>query len=134
MSAALFDTNAISDLMRDHPNVKARVGSCQGSVLTSAVVVGEIRYGLSRLPPGKKRSDLETRATIILTPFVIEPINAIVADAFGGLKALMESQGLNLDDNDLWVASTALCRGALLVTRDQIFSRIPGLQVEDWTV
>ena len=26
MPAALLDTNAISDLMRDHPQVKARIG------------------------------------------------------------------------------------------------------------
>jgi hypothetical protein len=26
MPAALLDTNAVSDLMRDHPQVKARIG------------------------------------------------------------------------------------------------------------
>jgi predicted nucleic acid-binding protein len=66
MPAALLDTNAVSDLMRDHPKVKVRVGSHPDPVLTSVVVAGEIRYGLSRLPPGKKRRDLEARAQSIL--------------------------------------------------------------------
>jgi predicted nucleic acid-binding protein len=47
---------------------------------------------------------------------------------------VLESQGLNLDDNDLWIAATALTLGNLLVTRDQIFSQVPTLQVEDWSV
>src|SRR5207245_2776049 len=134
MTAALLDTNAVSDLMRDHPKVKARVGNHPDPVLTSVVVVGEIRYGLSRLPPGKKRNDLEARAQNILAPFRIEPVTEPIADAYGHLKASLESQGLNLDDNDLWIAATAITHGDLLVTRDQIFAQVPGLQVEDWSV
>jgi tRNA(fMet)-specific endonuclease VapC len=134
MTAALLDTNAVSDLMRDHPKVKAQVGNHPDPVLTSVVVVGEIRYGLNRLPPGKKRNDLEARAQIILAAFRIEPVTEPIADAYGRLKASLESQGLNLDDNDLWIAATARTLGNLLVTRDQIFSQVPGFQVEDWSV
>jgi tRNA(fMet)-specific endonuclease VapC len=134
MTAALLDTNAVSDLMRDHPKVKARVGNHPDPVLTSVVVIGEIRYGLSRLPPGKKRNDLEARAQSILAAFRIEPVTEPIADAYGRLKASLESQGLNLDDNDLWIAATALTYGNLVVTRDQIFMRVPRLLVEDWSV
>ena len=134
MTAALLDTNAVSDLMRDHPKVKARVGNHPDAVLTSVVAAGEIRFGLSRLPPGKKRNDLEARAQSILAAFRIEPVTEPIADAYGRLKASLESQGLNLDDNDLWIAATALTQGNLLVTRDQIFMRVPGLQVADWSV
>jgi predicted nucleic acid-binding protein len=134
MAAALLDTNAISDLMRDHPNVKARVGNHPDPVLTSVVVLGELRYGLSRLPPGKKRTDLEARAQTILAAFRVEPVSEGVADVYGRLKASLESQGLTPGDNDLWIAATALVHPALVVSRDHIFSKIPGLQVEDWTV
>ncbi len=134
MPAALLDTNAVSDLMRDQPKVRARVGNHPDPKLASVVVVGEIRYGLSRLPPGKKRNDLEGRAQSILTAFHIEPVTDPIAAAYGDLRASLESQGLNLDDNDLWIAATALTLGYLLVTRDQIFRCVPGLQVEDWSV
>ena len=62
-----------------------------------------------------------------------EPIITPVAQAYGHLKVTLEAQGLNLEDNDLWIAATALTQGAILVSRDQIFTRVPGLQVEDWT-
>ena len=62
MPAALLDTNGVSDLMRDHPRVKARIATHPHPIATSVVAVGEIRYGLDRLPLGKKRTDLEARA------------------------------------------------------------------------
>lgn len=133
MPAVLLDTNAVSDLMRDHPRVKARLGQCVDPIATSVVVVGEIHYGLSRLPVGKKRADLETRAHAILSAVRVDPVSESVAVAYGHLKASLEGQGLNLDDNDLWIAATAIAQGDRLVTRDHIFSQVPGLQVEDWS-
>jgi tRNA(fMet)-specific endonuclease VapC len=134
MPAALLDTNAFSDLMRDHPQVKARIAKHADPIATSVVVVGEIRYGLDRLPAGKKRTDLEARAQRILAVLPIEPVTQQIADAYGRLKASQESQGLNLGDNDLWIAATAVTGGNLLVTRDQVFWKVLGLQVEDWSV
>jgi predicted nucleic acid-binding protein len=134
MPPALLDTNAVSDLMRDHPQLKSRLGQHSDLVVTSVVVWGEIRYGLDRLPAGKKQADLETRALRIAVSLHREGITVQVAEAYGRLKATLEGQGLNLDDNDLWIAATAIVQGAVLVTRDKIFSQVPGLQVEDWTV
>jgi len=39
-----------------------------------------------------------------------------------------------LDENDLWIAATALALGATLVSRDADVQQIGGLRVEDWTV
>src|SRR5260370_23742484 len=134
MAGALLDTNAVSDLMRDHPRVKARAANYSDPVVTSVIVVGEIRYGLDRLPAGKKRKDLEARAANILAVLPAEPITSQVAEAYGHLKASLEAQGLNPEDNDLWIATAALLRGDVVVSRDQFFSQVPGLQGDDWTV
>jgi predicted nucleic acid-binding protein len=49
MPGAVLDTNAVSDLMRDHARVLSRVASHSGPVGTSVVVVGgEVRYGSAR--------------------------------------------------------------------------------------
>src|SRR5262245_17846938 len=134
MPSAALDTNAVSDLMRDHSQVKARTAAHAHPITTSVVVVGEIRYGLERLPPGKKRADLDIRARNILTAVRIDPVTEPIASAYGRLKASLEGRGLNLDDNDLWIAAAAMTLGSVLVTRDQDFSVIPGLLVEDWSV
>ena len=41
---------------------------------------------------------------------------------------------LTLDENDLWIAATALVLGAMLISSDSDFQRIDGLTVNDWTV
>jgi len=134
MPAALLDTNAVSDLMRDHPPILVRIARHTDPITTSVVVAGEIRYGLERLPPGKKRADLEARALRVFANLRIELVTESIADTYGRLKASLEGQGLNLEDNDLWIAATALALGSLLVTRDHIFTRVTGLHVEDWSV
>ena len=134
MPSALLDTNAISDLMRDHPRLKIRISTFPESIETSVVAAGEIRYGLERLPKGKKRTDLEDKARRTLTALPINSISEQIADVYGNLKAALEGQGLNLDDNDLWIAATAIANGSILVTRDRIFAKIPGLLVEDWSL
>lgn len=134
MPAALLDTNAVSDLMRGDPQVMSRVAQHTDLIVTSAVVIGEIHYGLSRLPIGKKRTSLEARAQHILTAVGVEEVGEQIATIYGHLKASLEAQGLNLGDNDAWIAATAMTLGCLLVTRDQIFSQVSGLVVEDWSL
>ena len=136
----MLDANIISDLMR---NPNGRVATQLAALLlkrpkpkivTSVVVFGEIRYGLERLPSGTKRSDLETRAANILSALRMEPIVERIAEAYGRFKAWAEKAGLTFDDNDLWIAATAIEHSSMLVTRDQMLFRLPGLRVEDWTV
>ena len=131
---ALLDTNAISDLIRDHPQIKAKIAAYPDPIVSSVIAVGEVRYGLERLPSGKKRKDLESRAQLILTAIRIEPISEPIADSYGTLKASLEAKGLILGDSDLWIAATAIARGYTLISRDQFFSNISNLAVEDWTI
>jgi predicted nucleic acid-binding protein len=45
------------------------------------------------------------------------------------VKLNRQQDGLSLDENDLWVASTAMALGATLVSRDEDFAGIHGLSV-----
>jgi len=129
----LLDTNAISDLMMDQPKMKAKVASQPGRLITSVVACGEIRYGLERLPPGKRRDDLKTKADLVLAAVPCEPVPAAAADIYATTRYAVEGKGLAIDDNDLWIAATTVAIGAVLVSRDQDFTQIPGLPLEDWT-
>ncbi len=129
----LHDTNTVSAVMADDPKVKARL-ALQPNIITCAIVRGEVRYGLERLPIGKRRTDLEHKAIMVFASLPIVPITSAVGDIYGRSRRSLELQGFNLSDNDLWIAATALSLGAVLVSNDQAFSRVPGLTVEDWTV
>ncbi|HEV2722589.1 MAG TPA: hypothetical protein VG323_21380 [Thermoanaerobaculia bacterium] len=79
------------------------------------------------------------------------PVSSSVASEYARLKsALLDRFGprergkrrnfdlakLGFGDNDLWIASTAIDRGAVLVSADAAFARMASvvdLAVEDWT-
>src|SRR5579862_853001 len=98
---ALLDTNAISDLMSNHPTVVARAGKyASGSLHSCVIAVGEVRFGIERLPIGKKRTHLETRLKQIRSSLQVALIDEPIAEEYARLKAELESQGLNLGEND----------------------------------
>ena len=131
----LLDTNAFSDLMREHPKVDARLKSVSSihSVVICSVVRGEIRYGIERLPQGKRRQELETKAVKLFAILPCEPVPEAAGDHYARVKLTRERKGLSLDENDLWIAATALVLGSVLISRDSDFQQIEGLMVEDWT-
>jgi predicted nucleic acid-binding protein len=90
MTAVLLDTNAVSDVMRSDPRVDARVAAHSDLIATSVVAVGEVRYGIDRLPLGKRRANLEARAQFVLGTMAIEPVDNSIAERYGDLKAYLE--------------------------------------------
>jgi len=92
-------------------------------------VRGEILFGISRLPQGRRRAELEQMGREFLDAFHCEPIPESAGDFYAAIKLARQGQGLALDENDLWIAATALSLGATLVSRDQDFARIEGLTV-----
>lgn len=131
----LLDTNAVADAMREHPRLQARVAAVQPAarVITCSIVRGEVLYGIERLAPGRRRNDLERKATAVLSALACEFVPAAAGDEYARVKVAQQRLGLAVDENDLWIAATALVIGATLVSRDGDFTRIPGLIVEDWT-
>ncbi len=132
---SLLDTNAFSDLMREHPKVDARLESISSThrVVICSVVRGEIQYGIERLPQGKRRQELETKAVKLFAILPCEPVPEAAGDHYARVKLTRHRKGLALDENDLWIAATALALGAVLISRDSDFQQIDGLTVEDWT-
>jgi len=130
----LFDTNAISDLMAEHPGMKTRVAGHQGRLVTSVIVQGEIYYGLERLSVGKRRSDLTVKALLLFAALPAEPVAEPAGLLYARIRQDVEAKGLAMDDNDLWIAASAMFLDAVLVTRDKDFTHVAGLSTEDWTM
>lgn len=132
----LLDTNAFSDWMREHPKLDTHLAGLPSSdrIVVCTIVRGEVLHGLARLADGKRKRDLQAKADELFATISCEAIPEPAADRYAEIKLARERAGLSLDENDLWIAATALALGAVLVTRDTDFRKISGLTVEDWTV
>ena len=127
----LLDTNVVSALMREDPRMATWLSSTSPDdrLLICAVVRGEILFGLGKLAPGRRRNDLETKAQSLFVALPCEPIPPAAGDYYASVKLAQQGRGLPLDDNDLWIAATALALGATLVSSDSDFQRLDMLSV-----
>jgi predicted nucleic acid-binding protein len=127
----LLDTHAVSELMRADTRIEKWMAGLneEDRIVTCTIVRGEILFGISRLPEGKRRAELEQMGRQFLDAFHCEPVPARASDFYSAIKLARYSRGLALDENDLWIAATAFSLGATLVSRDQDFAGIEGLTV-----
>ena len=98
-------------------------------VVTCTVARGEILFGLARLAPGRRRTELEEKASKVLAAIPCEAVPVAAGDQYAALKVIQQKRGLSLDENDLWIAATALALNAVLVSRDNDFQGAAGLNV-----
>lgn len=131
----LLDTNAVRDLMDAHRRISDRVAQATPPdvIAVCSIVRGEVLFGIERLAPGKRQQRLAATAAPLLASFEEAAVPYAAGDHYAGLKRERERAGLPMDENDLWIAATALSVGAVIITRDQDSRSIGGLMVEDWT-
>src|SRR5271165_1010886 len=83
----IVDTNVLSELMRPSP-AKIVLDWVQGhsgrDVFTTAITVAEIRYGIERLPEGRRQQTLRAAAVEIFSAFgdKLLPFDAAAAEQY----------------------------------------------------
>ena len=95
-------------------------------IVVSIITWGEIYEGLLAVPEPERRLAQFEEFTLNLD--LIAP-DIVVARYYAQTRAQLRSQGLLIPDNDLWIAATALAFDLTLVSRDDHFTRIPGLRI-----
>lgn len=132
MTRYMLDTNIVSLLLRAHPAVVARVTAAPMVALCLSAITGaELMYGLAKRPGAAR---LARAVDELLRRVEVLPWAPSVMAGYGETRAALESQGQPVGALNLLIAAHALETGAVLVTNDQAFRRVPGLVVEDWTV
>jgi len=131
----VLDTNVVSLLMKGEPNVIERLKAiARADVCMPQPVVAEIAYGIQRLSRSKRRAALTSRFELLKSEIQRVAWSDEVSDAFGAIKSALERKGERIEDFDAAVAAHALAEGCVLVTANmKHMTRVPGLQVEDWS-
>ena len=129
--AYLFDTDAISELLRPRPlrpYVEWLKTIPRENQFTSAVTVGELFKGAYR--SAAKARHLENIEQRVLPAVTTLPYDLAVARVFGMIRAEFERAGNILPDADLQIAATAIYHDLELVTGNtRHFERIANLKL-----
>ena len=88
---------------------------------------------LSGARKSQKAADTLQKLRRFFAPLKSFPFDDACAEQAGSIRAELERVGAPLGPMDLLIAATALEFGATLITHNhREFSRVPGLQWEDW--
>jgi len=129
--AYLFDTDAISELLKPRPAsgyVRWLAAVAREDQFTSAVVVGELYRGAFRSSAAARH--LKSIDERVLPAVTVLSYDSAAARVYGQISAELEGAGRRLADADLQIAATALLHDLELVTGNlRHFSRVPGLHI-----
>ena len=132
--AWFLDTNAcIMHLRGRHPQLSGRWRKQRAEdIAIPLTTYAELLVSAEKSSqPERVLRQIET----LLEAHEIVEITEEVAEHYARIRADLEIRGVVIGGNDLWIAATALAHGATLVTNNTAeFSRVPGLQLEDWTL
>ncbi len=100
-----------------------------GEIGISTVVAAELTYGVVKSRSERNRNALE----MFLAPLEVLPVTEDMIWHYGEICSQLESDGLIIGAMDLLIAAHALSLNRPLVTNNQQeFSRVQGLQLENW--
>jgi len=130
----ILDTNIISEALRANPNVAVRAWLDRqrpSDLFLCAPVLAELRYGVERLPAGRRRSELErllTNAEISLFGNRLLTFEREAAHEFGRIAARRAAMGRPILPMDAVIGAIAITNGMSIATRD--IDGFAGLEIE----
>ena len=134
----VVDTNVLSELMRPVPSaqVVAWLRTNAAKIAIPSVVIGELRYGVARLPAGKRKDSLTAALDALIERFSGSLIayDVLAANACGEVLAKAEAAGRPMNLADAQIAACAQVARAALATRNVADFATTGLKLIDpWT-
>jgi len=136
----LLDTNVVSEWTKPRPDVgvvEFLATEDEDTLFLSVVTLAELRRGVDRLAPGRRRNRLDDwLRNDLLARFTgrLLAIDVPTAEAWGRLIARRERVGRPMGAMDGWIAATAVVHGLTLVTRDVAdFAGTDGEIICPWT-
>ena len=128
----LLDTCTVSDFVKGHPNVLARVKATPPNLIAvSALTRMEVDYGLAL--NAERARKLAPMLDAFFSTIATLAFDEADARAAAAIRAALKTHGQAIGAYDVLIAGTALARGLTVVTSNiGEFKRVSGLQVEDW--
>lgn len=97
-------------------------------IAISAITIGELRAGVLAASDVATRDGRLATLTMALA-FDPVPVDRAVANAWARLRLMLRDSGQRMPVNDSWIAATALALGVPVVTQDDDYVELEGLDV-----
>lgn len=132
----VLDTNVVSELMKASPApaVSGWIRTPRRAELfTTSITVAEIRYGIERLAPGRRRELLRDAADDLFSAFSrhVLAFDAVAAERYPEVVIQRDAAGLPIDGFDAQIASVCRAHGAALATRNTKDFEQTGIELLD---
>jgi len=132
----ILDTNVVSELMR--PDPAPGVGSWvrdrdRRELRTTVITVAVVRYGIARLPDGRRKQVLLAAADEIFAAFAeqVLPVDNAAAEHYAVIASSRERAGKPIAGFDALIAAVCRSQGAALATRNVSDFDGTGIEVID---
>ena len=124
----ILDTNALSAFVDGDAGVGDALRT-QARAAIPVIVLGEFRYGIAQ---SKRRSSYEAWLDSSLIHFDILSVTEETAVAYAGLRVTLKRSGRPIPANDAWIAALALQHRLPVLSRDEHFDVVAGLNRRSW--
>jgi predicted nucleic acid-binding protein len=124
----ILDTNALSAFI----DGEAGIGEALRREVRAAIpviVLGEFRYGIAE---SRHRAAYEAWLETHLSHFEILTITDRTAIAHAGLRVALRRLGRPIPANDAWIAALALQHRLPVLSRDEHFDAVAGIERKTW--
>lgn len=129
----MLDTNICIHVIKHKPETAIRnfLTHQPDDLCISAITLAELLHGVEK----SKFKDRNRLAVLMfLSGIAVLDFDSIAAQAYGELRADLEQNGTPIGPMDMLIAGHAKSRGLILVTNNTgEFTRVKGLQLEDWS-
>ena len=124
----ILDTNAVSALIDRDTGLVRRITYIDELYLP-VIVIGEYWMGILN---SRSREALEQAWRAIRRTTTELPILASTAEIYGQIRLELKTTGRPIPDNDAWIAALAREHSASILSRDQHFDHVPGIERIEW--
>lgn len=119
----VLDTNVVSELMRAAPDPRVQEwarGLPPAMVYTTSVTAAEVRYGIARLPAGRRKGLLLDAAADVFDALAdrVLPFDAAAAGHYADIVVQRKQAGSPISAFDAQIASICRLSTASLATRN----------------
>lgn len=130
----MLDTNTLIYVLNARPHHQAVIDRFNAeeprNLVVSSITFAELRFGIEK---SQRREATSRKLKRVLEAVNVVPFDERAADAYGALRAGLETKGRPIGPLDTLIAAHALSLALTLVTSNtREFGKVDGLRLENW--